>query len=311
MSYQSHYEPLYEPAYSPPFIDDEIVDEWGADEVFEEPLSRTIEIPMTRHGQYDPQEYLADPYVDLESEIEVLDASWQPAGMDARMIIVLGAVLLIAFGLSFSAIVLGRTIGSSGQQVAGGGSGAGAVMQQESAAALQAVLPPAVQDSGISMVFSAEVQHWAPQIIAWAEAHDLDPDMVATVMQIESCGDPNARSIAGAQGLFQVMPFHFTTGEDMLDPDTNARRGMNYLAEGLRLANGNFGLALAGYNGGHGVIGRNWDNWPSETRRYYTWGNGIYAEAKSGAETSETLASWMAAGGRSLCNQAASSLGLN
>ena len=37
----------------------------------------------------------------------------------------------------------------------------------------------------------------------------LDPDIIATIIQIESCGNPAARSTAGAQGLFQVMPFHF------------------------------------------------------------------------------------------------------
>lgn len=168
----------------------------------------------------------------------------------------------------------------------------------------------AAASGAISPVFSAEIQHWAPQIVKWAADHSLDPDMVATVMQIESCGDPQARSHAGAQGLFQVMPFHFTAGEDMLDPDTNAGRGMAYLAAGLQKANGDVGQAFAGYNGGHGIIGRSISSWPSEAQRYYGWGTGIYQDAKGGLTESPALQDWMEAGGASLCRQAAARLGL-
>jgi soluble lytic murein transglycosylase-like protein len=162
----------------------------------------------------------------------------------------------------------------------------------------------------ISPIFDPAVQHWAPQILRWAAMHDLDPDMVATVMQIESCGDPQALSIAGAQGLFQVMPFHFVAGENAFDPDTNALRGMNYLAERLEQTRGDVGLAFAGYNGGHVAAGSSWNQWPHETQRYYVWSTGIYADAKAGLGESPTLRQWMAAGGVSLCSQAAQRLGL-
>lgn len=162
----------------------------------------------------------------------------------------------------------------------------------------------------ISPIFSPEVQHWAPQIVAWAQAHNLDPNMAATVMQIESCGDPNAVSIAGAQGLFQVMPFHFEAHENMQDPDTNARRGLAYLAARLVQTNGDVGRAFAGYNGGHGAAATSWDNWAHETQRYYVWSTGIYAEAQQGLSESPTLQQWMVAGGASLCRQAAQRLGL-
>lgn len=168
-----------------------------------------------------------------------------------------------------------------------------------------------VQTQRISPVFSREVQHWNDQIIAWAAQHDLDPDKVATVMQIESCGDPNAVSIAGAQGLFQVMPFHFAAGENMQDPDTNAFRGMSYLVERLQQTNGDVGRAFAGYNGGHVAAGSSWDRWAHETQRYYVWSTGIYGEAKEGLTESPTLARWMDAGGASLCRQAAQRLGID
>jgi soluble lytic murein transglycosylase-like protein len=157
----------------------------------------------------------------------------------------------------------------------------------------------------LSPVFTPEVRRWENEILAWAAAYAIDPNLVATVMQIESCGNPVVASHAGAQGLFQVMPFHFAAGENMVDPQTNAARGLAYLARGLELAGGQVGLALAGYNGGHSQIGRDSSLWPNETQRYYYWGTGIYEEAAAGAAQSARLAEWLAAGGASLCARAA------
>lgn len=172
----------------------------------------------------------------------------------------------------------------------------------------QSPVGPEAAVSSLSPVFTAQVQYWAPIILAWGVVHQIDPNLIATVIQIESCGDPYVSSPAGAQGLFQVMPFHFAAGEDMLDVQTNALRGLTYLAQGLELADGHAGLALAGYNGGHGVIKRGWATWASETQRYYYWGTRIYAEAVSGMETSPTLDEWLNAGGRTLCSRASQSL---
>ncbi|NLX11447.1 MAG: lytic transglycosylase domain-containing protein [Chloroflexi bacterium] len=162
--------------------------------------------------------------------------------------------------------------------------------------------------SPLSPVFTPEVQYWGDLIRAWAVVYQVDPNLIATVIQIESCGDPMVSSPSGAQGLFQVMPFHFLPGEDMLDVQTNARRGLDYLLGGLQRSGGHAGLALAGYNGGHGVINRGWETWHSETRRYYRWGSAIYAEAIAGMDTSPALDDWLNAGGRNLCNQANSRL---
>lgn len=162
----------------------------------------------------------------------------------------------------------------------------------------------------LAPVFAPSVLYWEREIKTWAAEWGLDPNLVATVMQIESCGDPDAVSGAGAQGLFQVMPFHFEAGEVMLDPSTNARRGMAYLTDGLALADGDVRLALAGYNGGHSQIGRNPEFWPEETQRYAYWGSGIYADIAAGSTASPTLTAWMAAGGDSLCASASERLGL-
>jgi soluble lytic murein transglycosylase-like protein len=164
--------------------------------------------------------------------------------------------------------------------------------------------------SGLSPIFTKEIQHWGSEIIRWANAAAVDPNLAATVMQIESCGDPRATSRSGAMGLFQVMPFHFRFGENPYHPDTNALRGLNYLARSLTTGSGDPRLALAGYNGGIGVIARSEWAWPSETKRYVLYGAPIYEDAHSGAISSASLTEWYQKYGASLCRQAAQRLGI-
>ena len=111
-------------------------------------------------------------------------------------------------------------------------------------------------------------------------------------------------------GLFQVMPYHFTATDDPYDPDTNALRGMDYLRRSLETAHGESRLALAGYNGGIGVIGWSEFDWSAQTQHYAYWGSGIYAEASSGALVSNRLQEWLNANGVSLCKQANTRLGI-
>lgn len=173
--------------------------------------------------------------------------------------------------------------------------------------------PTAVADTSLlkvdemGKVFTPEVQYWSAQIVGWSRQYDIDANLLATVIQLESCGDFAAGSGAGAQGLFQVMPFHFTPGEDMHDPDTNAKRAIAYLKGGLEKADGHVGLALAGYNGGWGVIDLGWSQWYRETKVYYLWGSQIYLDAINGKTTvqSAALQNWLNAGGSRLCAQAA------
>lgn len=164
----------------------------------------------------------------------------------------------------------------------------------------------------IAPLFVREVRYWEASINRWAEAFALDPNLVASVIQIESCGHPDVISPAGAQGLFQVMPMHFTEAEQsrMTDPETNAQRGMGVLVDCMQRAGGDFGLAMACYNGGPRWIGVPQTSWPAETQRYYRWGTGIYADAQRGADRSATLESWLAAGGWSLCQRASAALGM-
>jgi soluble lytic murein transglycosylase-like protein len=159
----------------------------------------------------------------------------------------------------------------------------------------------AAPSGAIASFFTPEVQRWGGHITRWASEHGVDPNLMATVMQIESCGDSDVASHAGAQGLFQVMPFHFSTGEVMTDPETNARRGGDFLAFCMDYADNNSFLALACYNGGPSVVNRQFHTWPHETQRYYVWGSSIYNDARAGASSSGSLQAWLDAGGSGLC----------
>jgi len=185
-------------------------------------------------------------------------------------------------------------------------------VQAESLPSLSTVeeRPAAIPSTSLSPIFTPEIHYWADSITRWAAASNLDPNLAAVVMQIESCGDPRATSRAGAMGLFQVMPFHFMAGENPYQPDTNALRGLGYLKRSLDTANGNARLALAGYNGGIGVISRGEWTWAAETARYVKYGFPIYQDASRGVTNSSALDEWYNRYGAGLCRQAAQRLGL-
>ena len=54
--------------------------------------------------------------------------------------------------------------------------------------------------SGLAPLFTPEVQYWQTDILRWSESWGLDPNLVATVMQIESCGDPSDLEQTAQQG---------------------------------------------------------------------------------------------------------------
>ncbi len=165
--------------------------------------------------------------------------------------------------------------------------------------------------TAIAPLFTPQVQYWGAAIVRWSATWGLDPNLVATVMQIESCGDPAARSHAGAMGLFQVMPYHFAEGEDPYQPGVNAARGLAYLRRALDARGGDIRLAFAGYNGGIAGAQRPEFTWPAETIRYVYWGWGIYNDARKGKSSSARLEEWLNSGGASLCAQAAMRLGIS
>ena len=82
--------------------------------------------------------------------------------------------------------------------------------------------------------------------------HNLDVDLLASVVKAESDGDARAVSRAGARGLMQLMP-GTAAGlgvEDSFQPDQNVRGGSTYFDALLTRYHDNLALALAAYNAG-------------------------------------------------------------
>jgi soluble lytic murein transglycosylase-like protein len=86
--------------------------------------------------------------------------------------------------------------------------------------------------------------------------HNLDVDLLASLVKAESGGDARAKSRAGAQGLMQLMP---ATARNMgvadsYKPEENVRGGSAYLDAMLVRYNDNLALALAAYNAGPDAV---------------------------------------------------------
>jgi len=166
-------------------------------------------------------------------------------------------------------------------------------------AAAQAINDP---HAPLAPFYTAEVLRWRDRIEGWARQYHVNPNVLAIVIQIESCGDPAVISPAGALGLMQVMPFHFPNGVNMINPDSNVQQGMIVFEECLTVfADWDLGLALACYNGGPSVTTRERATWAAETQHYYRWATGLWDDVKAGSERSATLDEWLAAGGANLC----------
>jgi soluble lytic murein transglycosylase-like protein len=94
----------------------------------------------------------------------------------------------------------------------------------------------------------------AVQAIAAHES--LPPQLVHSVIQVESNYNPWAVSSKGAQGLMQLMPEtarRFGVANSF-DPVDNIRGGTRYLKYLLDLYKGDYDLALAAYNAGEGAV---------------------------------------------------------
>ncbi len=158
----------------------------------------------------------------------------------------------------------------------------------------------------LASFYAPEVLKWRSDIERWAHEYDVNPNVIAIVMQIKSCGNSSVISGAGATGLMQVMPFHFDDGENMLNPDVNVRNGMDVFYECLtQFADWDLGIALACYNGGPSVTLMDSSSWPAETQAYYHWASGMWNEAQKNRKDSDTLNEWLSAGGQNLCSLSA------
>ncbi len=88
--------------------------------------------------------------------------------------------------------------------------------------------------------------------------HSVDPNLVRSLVRVESNFNSRAVSRKGALGLMQLMP---ATARDLkvlnpLDPAQNVDGGVRHLKGLLDTFNGDVELSLAAYNAGEGAVKR-------------------------------------------------------
>jgi soluble lytic murein transglycosylase-like protein len=127
-----------------------------------------------------------------------------------------------------------------------------------------------VGEPTLSAYWPPSVARWEPLIVRYGRHYGIDPDLLAAVMTVESGGDPNAVSYAGAVGLMQVMPYdpakfpQRPAAASLYDPDNNLAWGGRILASELEWASGDLALALGAYYDGRTRASAGW----ARTRAY-------------------------------------------
>lgn len=104
-----------------------------------------------------------------------------------------------------------------------------------------------------------------------ATKYDVDPALVAAVIEQESRFRTRARSQVGARGLMQLMPStgRWLGARDLYDPEQNVDAGVRYIKFLQERFPGNLKKTIAAYNAGQGNVDR-YDGVPpfAETQIY-------------------------------------------
>ena len=115
----------------------------------------------------------------------------------------------------------------------------------------------AVAETAREQFFKKEVP-FGSLIYSEAKKNNLDPELVAAVVQTESRFKPTARSHAGAQGLMQLVPRtgRWMGAKNLMNPTENVKAGTKYLAYLNDQFNGDEKKMIAAYNAGEGNVRR-------------------------------------------------------
>src|SRR3954464_3886869 len=119
--------------------------------------------------------------------------------------------------------------------------------------------------------FFANAVPFGDIIHAKATKYDVDPALVAAVVETESRFKTNARSQVGARGLMQLMPKtgRWMGARNLYNADQNVDAGAKYLNYLNKRFDGNLTKTIAAYNAGEGNV-RRYNGVPPfrETRSY-------------------------------------------
>jgi len=116
--------------------------------------------------------------------------------------------------------------------------------------AVEQAVSPTLETSLIptlSLYWKTDVRRWQASITHYASQYQIDPNLIAAVMTMESGGNPNAVSRSGAIGLMQIMGMHSC---QTFDPDGNISCGVFILATYYHRAGDDWRTGLAYYNCG-------------------------------------------------------------
>lgn len=122
-----------------------------------------------------------------------------------------------------------------------------------------AVIAPGPAQTAASVPVATLTPAEMKQMLAHAGTeHNIDEDLLASVVRAESGGQVRAVSRAGAQGLMQLMPGTATElgVKDTFEPEENISGGTTYLDALLTRYHNNLALALAAYNAGPAAVDR-------------------------------------------------------
>lgn len=120
------------------------------------------------------------------------------------------------------------------------------------------------------------VSQWTQQINAAAAKYGIPAGMIASVMKVESNGDPNSAGAPGVWGPMQINSNAWGYGPWMEDPSANIDKGAEILKHYLDAANGDWDRALQLYHG----IG--FDGYTNE-RQYSQSVMALYSQSGSSA----------------------------
>jgi len=123
-------------------------------------------------------------------------------------------------------------------------------------------------DSSVEITEIVEIEAHIREV---AVRYDIQPILVAAIVEAESEFNPRAVSRRGAQGLMQLMPRTASSLQvsDSFDPYENIEGGVRHLRSLMDRYHGNLPVVLAAYNAGEQavMVYRGVPPYP-ETRRY-------------------------------------------
>lgn len=113
-------------------------------------------------------------------------------------------------------------------------------------------------NGAIRRQFFANAMPYGDIIHEKAVKYDVDPALVAAVIEQESKFHRTARSSVGARGLMQLMPRtgRWLGARNLYDPEQNVDAGVKYIKYLQQRFDGNVKKAIAAYNAGEGNVKR-------------------------------------------------------